>query len=250
MSASDSGLPRLGDGTPGLCAKTALAPNASAAARANWGLRIDMFDFPFAVDAPAGDAVVVLIREGEWSGERLPGLAPRRDEFGTQGLHIAGLIPGAALQDRRLAVPAPRHLEAGEGLVVDRLLQCGLAPALAAVGRNRDLGNAAGARISNTRDGIETRFPESVAERGVGDEALHLHQEVEPPRLAARQNLRIVLGFEERVGRLIDRLDAAQELDVHIALVAGHEEAHRIAVAGHQALAVLVDRDQCIVVGL
>src|SRR5271168_4646782 len=30
----------------------------------------------------------------------------------------------------------------------------------------------------------------------------------------------------------------------------GHQEAHRIAVAGHQALAILIDRDQGVVIGL
>src|SRR5260221_7086177 len=145
MSASERGLPRFGDWTPGLCAKAAPAANASTAARANNGLRIDMLDLPFAVDGPAGDAVVVLVWEGQGGGEGLLGLAPRRNEFGSQRLHVAGLVPGAALQDCRLAVPAPRHLEAGERLVEDRLLERGLAPALAAIGRNHDFGNASGA---------------------------------------------------------------------------------------------------------
>ena len=42
----------------------------------------------------------------------------------------------------------------------------------------------------------------------------------------------------------------AQELDVHVALIAGQQEPHRIAVAGHQMLAVLIDRDQRVVIGL
>jgi hypothetical protein len=89
-----------------------------------------------------------------------------------------------------------------------------------------------------------------MAERRVGDEALHLHEEVEPPGLAARQDLRIVLGFEERVGGLIDRFEPAQEFYVHVALIAGHQEPHRIAVSGHQAFAVLVDRDHGVVISL
>src|SRR5580704_2612472 len=106
-------------------------------AMARSGLRIDMFDLPFAVDAPAGDAVVVLVGERERSRQRLGGLAACGDELGAQGLRVAGLVPGPALQDRRLAIPAPRHGEAGECLVVDRPLQRRLAPAFAAVGRDR-----------------------------------------------------------------------------------------------------------------
>src|SRR5260370_27668910 len=120
MSASDSGLPRFGDGTPAFCATAALAPSASAAARANSGLRVDMFDLPFAVDAPTGDAVIVLVREQQRARERLLGLAPRRHEFGAQRLHVAGFVPRAALHNSLLALPSPRHLEAGERLVVDR----------------------------------------------------------------------------------------------------------------------------------
>src|SRR5215471_18102508 len=60
MSASESGRPRLGDSASAMS-----APPASASRRTASGLRIDMLDLPFAVDAPAGDAVVVLVREGE-----------------------------------------------------------------------------------------------------------------------------------------------------------------------------------------
>ncbi len=41
----------------------------------------------------------------------------------------------------------------------------------------------------------------------------------------------------------------AQEFYVHVALIAGQQEPHRIAVAGHQVFAVLIDRDQRVVVG-
>jgi len=40
------------------------------------------------------------------------------------------------------------------------------------------------------------------------------------------------LGFEKGHGRLIDKLEPAQIFDVHIALAAGYEKAHRIAIAG------------------
>src|SRR5579871_5557919 len=163
MSCSDMGLPRFGE-PPGLCAPTAPTLNTSAVARANSDLRIDMLDLPFAVDAPAGDAVVVLVRERERGGERLLGLAPRRHEFRAQWLHVAGLVPGAALQDRGLAIPAPGHLEPRECLVEDRLLQRRLAPALAAVRRHQDLGDAARDRIGDARDGVVARLLQCLAE--------------------------------------------------------------------------------------
>src|SRR5260370_11582887 len=78
MSASDSGLPRFGDGTPAFCATATPVPNASAAARAKTGLRVEMFDLPFAFDAPTGDAVVVVVREPQTAHERVLRLAPRR----------------------------------------------------------------------------------------------------------------------------------------------------------------------------
>src|SRR5579883_1159662 len=212
MSASETGLPRFGDWLPGLCAKLAPVSNARATAKANNGLRIDMLDLPFAVDGPTGDAVVVLVREKQGARKGLLGLAPRRHKLGAQRLHVPGLVPGAALQDRRLAIPAPRHLEAGERLVEDGRLQRGFAPALAAIRRHQDLGDPPGAGIGDARNGVVARLLEVMAERRVSDEALHLHQEVEPPRFAARENLRVVLGLEISIGRLIDRLEAAQEL--------------------------------------
>src|SRR5215510_9498050 len=141
MSASVIGLPRPGDS-----ASTLPAPKASASAAARSDLCIDMLDPPRAVDAPAGDAVVVLVGEGEGARDRLLGLPACRYEFGAQRLHVAALVPGAALQDDRLAVPAPRHAEARERLGVDGVLQRRQAPAFSAVGRDHDLGDAPVAR--------------------------------------------------------------------------------------------------------
>src|SRR5262249_3306467 len=158
------------DWPAGLCATAALAANTSAAARATSGSRIHMFDLPIAVDAPAGDAVVVLVREGQGRGEGLSGLTPRRNEFRTQRLDVACLIPCTALKDRRLAVPTPRHLEASERLVEHRLLQRRLTPALAAVRRHQHLGNASGARIRDAGDGVVATPFEAVAERPARNE--------------------------------------------------------------------------------
>src|SRR6516225_6037591 len=124
MSASEIGLP-----SPVFSAAAAPAPNATATRRAATELRVDMLDLPFVVDCPAGDAVVMLVGERERRRQRLAGLAALGDEVGAQRLHVAGFIPGATLQDRRLAIPAPRHHEAGERLGGHRTLQCGFAPA-------------------------------------------------------------------------------------------------------------------------
>src|SRR3979411_2530472 len=113
-SCSVIALPSLGVCGAGDCASAAPAPNASENTRAA-GLRVDMLDLPLAVDPPPRDAVVVRVGERERRRDRGLGLAPRRHEFGTQRLHVAGLVPGAALQDRRLATPATPQQQAGHG---------------------------------------------------------------------------------------------------------------------------------------
>src|ERR1700730_9763898 len=118
MSASVSGLP-----SPGDCASAAPAPKASARAVAAITLRVDMLDLPFAVDGPACGAVVMLIGEGERRRDWVHGFAPLRHECGAQGLDVAAVVVSTAEERRRLAVPAPRHDEAREGLLVDRALQ-------------------------------------------------------------------------------------------------------------------------------
>src|SRR5207249_2598643 len=104
MSASDMLLPR-----PGVSANAA-DPHARERTR----LRVDMFDLPFVVDAPGGEAVVVLIGECQRAGHRPLGLTTGSDELRAGWLRVAGFVPGAAKQDDGLAVPAPRHGEARE----------------------------------------------------------------------------------------------------------------------------------------
>src|SRR5262245_66495783 len=198
MSASAIGLP-----SPGVSAAADPAPKASTTARARTGLRIDMLDLPVALDAPARDAVVVLVGERQRGCHRLLGLAARGHELGARRLYVAGLVPGAALQDDRLAVPAPRHAEAGERFGKDRLLQRGLCPALAAIGRNHDLGNASVARIGNAGHLVEALLLQRVAEGGTGDERFDLLREVEQPHLVAGQDLRVGFRLVETHGRLV-----------------------------------------------
>src|SRR5882672_2605169 len=199
MSASEIRAP-----SPGVCASAAPEPTRSAQTAS--GLSVDMFDLPFAVDRPTREAVVVLVGEAERI-RRFLGLAALGDELGAQRLHAAGLVPGAALQYHRPAVPAPGHAEARERLGQHRLLQRGLAPALAAVGRHQHLGYSAVARIGDAGDLVEARPFERVAERRVGDEGLHFLQEVEAESLAAGQELRIGARLVVGHRRLVDQFD-------------------------------------------
>src|SRR5262249_24175968 len=179
VSASEMVLPR-----PDVSARAA-DPNASVSATEMRRLRVDMLDLPFAVDTPGGDAVVVLVRERQRTGDRLFGLAAVGDELRAQRLTQAGFVPGAAHERDRLAVPTPRQGEARERLRVGRPLQRRLAPALAAVGRHHDPRDAAVALIGNAGDLVVAGPRQRVADRGMGDERLDLHDEVELHELLA-----------------------------------------------------------------
>src|SRR5947207_14644866 len=109
-SASVIGLPSLGPSWA-----TAAEPNASARQTETSRLRVDMFDRSIVVDAPTRDAVVVLVRERQ-GRHGLAGFAARGHEFRAGRLHVAGFVPGPALQHGRSAIPTPRHPEAGKGL--------------------------------------------------------------------------------------------------------------------------------------
>src|SRR6516225_7727081 len=111
MAASSIGFPRCGVSANE--APAVMASNSEAERIACLG--VNMPDLPVARDAPTGDRIVVLI--GKRQNRRLLcQLAACGHEFGTGRLHIARLIPGAALQRGRTAVPSPGHAEAGEGL--------------------------------------------------------------------------------------------------------------------------------------
>ena len=71
-------------------------------------------------------------------------------QLGAGRLHVASLVPRAALQHHGLAVPAPGHAEPGERLAQHRRVERRFAPALAAVGRDHHLRDPAVARIGET----------------------------------------------------------------------------------------------------
>src|SRR5215471_13706403 len=105
MAVASIGLPRLG---PSAAAAAPPSSSASQTVEMSISLRIDMPDLAAAVDRPAGNGIEVLVRKCRKRRHRLQ-LAAFGNEFGTRRLHVACLIPGAALQDCGTAVPAPGH---------------------------------------------------------------------------------------------------------------------------------------------
>src|SRR6266702_4389109 len=243
-SDSDIGRPSPGPSA----ARATPVPRASATVQAR-GLSIDMFHLPVPVDRPAREAVVMLVREAQHVRDLL-GLPAGGDELGAGRLYVAGFIPRAALQHGRTAVPAPGHAEPRESLAQHRSLERGLRPAPASVGGDHDLRNPAGAGIGDAGNLVVSGPFQFESRRRVGDEGFDLLQEVEPVRLSARQDLRVGPGLVVAHRRLLDELQPAQEFDVHVAFPAGQQQTHRIAVSGHQPLAVLVERDHGVVQGL
>src|SRR5260370_1899701 len=184
-SACVIGLPRRGPS-----ASATLAPSASPATPAmTASLGIDMLDLPLGLDRPTGDGVEMVARKtADRRGFR--GLAAQRHELLAGRLHVAGLVPGPALQDRRPAVPAPRHREPGEGLRQARLLQGRFGPTLAAVRGDQDLGDPPGARIGDAGYLVDARLLVGEAGRWRGDEGLHLLHEIELRILSVRKGVR------------------------------------------------------------
>src|SRR5258708_32443004 len=126
-SASPMGWPR-----PGPAANPVVIFNIS---KKQESLGINMPHPSRSVDRPARRAVVVLARKPR-DRRRLQGLAADGDDLGARRLHVPRLVPGAALQHRRSAVPVPGDAKARERLGEHRLLQRPLRPARAAVGRH------------------------------------------------------------------------------------------------------------------
>src|SRR5262245_13736473 len=125
-SAGAIGCPKRGASA----ARTGAAAIATAtpiiAAPATTRSRERIACLPSLVDPPAGDGIVVV----------LPAQPAVGDELRARGLHHAGIVGGAALQQRRAAVPLPGGAKTRERLRQHGLLQRSAGPALAAVGRH------------------------------------------------------------------------------------------------------------------
>src|SRR3989442_15152132 len=202
ISAGPIAFPRFGPS-----AKAGLQTRASTSTTAKLSRsRVDMRDLPLAVDRPARDAVVVLARKGRGGRDRSR-LAAVGHDLSPGRLDVAGLVPRARLQDRRTAIPAPRHTEPREGLAQHRLLQRRRRPALPAVRRDHDLRDPAVARIRDAGNLVEPRPAQLQPRLRMLDEGLHLLQEVELVGLAAWQDRRVSARLEVAHRRRRDEPD-------------------------------------------
>src|SRR5215470_7841475 len=102
MAAGSIGWPRLGPAA----ATTPAARQSARHAAASLPLGVDMLHLPRAVDRPAGDGIAVLVQHRHGGRDRLQ-LPAFGHKVGASRLHVAGLVPGAALQDGGTTVPAP-----------------------------------------------------------------------------------------------------------------------------------------------
>src|SRR5262245_24163967 len=134
ISAGAMGWPRLGPAAQHVPAPSVSTKTTMRRARSC----IDMSDTSVGVDRPARNAVEMLTRKTRHWRDVL-GLAAMRHKLRARRLHVAALVPGAALQQGRSSIPAPRHAETGKSLGEHRLLQRRLRPGLATVGGNHDL---------------------------------------------------------------------------------------------------------------
>src|ERR1700683_5286033 len=142
-------------------------------------------------------------------------------------------MPFSALERGRASVPTPWQAKSGKGLAQHRLLKGGLSPALAAVRGHHDLLDPAGSGVRKPVNLVEARLLQYMAVRREGDEGYHLLQKIKSIGFAVRQDRRVGLRLVHAESRLLDQLEAAQELDVHVAFVTRQQQAHGIAVAGH-----------------
>src|SRR5262249_17419689 len=134
ISAGAIGWPNFGACADTVAVKAMMA--APAARYLSVDLSVDIGGLPLVVDAPAVDGIEGI----------LPARAALGDEGRARRLHHAGVVSGAVLQYGWPAVPLPRRTEAHGSLRQDRSRQGRGCPALATVGRDLDLTNAAVAR--------------------------------------------------------------------------------------------------------
>src|SRR5664280_3010480 len=122
------------------------APTSSAnrndLAAAFISVDLDVGDIAGLSDAPRLDRVVVIDRPGTARGAELVDL----------GLHVAGVVHRARLQDRGRAVPGPVDVEAGQCIREHRAFQPRRAPVAAAVDADVDPLHLAATRPSQAGD--------------------------------------------------------------------------------------------------
>ena len=165
--------------------------------------------------------------------------AANRAQLLFAGLHIAGIVDCATLNQHGLAVPDPVDVEAGQAFAQDRCLEPCAAPIASAIDRDIDLFHLAAARPSQTADTEETLVEQNLPARWRRHHALAFLD----ARILAVQPAGHQVNIMERLVlaaiRLIADLDAAQVLDPADALHTRHDQAQRVAVFGTQHFAVL-----------
>src|SRR3954463_11115284 len=216
-------------GPDGPCLAEQLQRSALPKASRVLNLADDIAHLPAGVDAPRLDAVVVLDEADDRA---------RLAQVGDARLDVAVRVERAAHQGRGRAVPVPGGLEAREALVHHRLLELRLAPGLAAVGRDVDRADLAGARPGEPGDLVEARTLELHAARRIGDHRLGFHHHAELAPLAVRHRVGVARRLAAEVPGRFAELDAPQPLHADVAFPARQQRAHRVAVLRPQRLAV------------
>ena len=158
------------------------------------------------------------------------------------GCTIAGLVDGARLQQRRLAVPAPFMREARQRLRQHRLLsraRCQLTPP------SNDTSTCLMRplpRPGKAADFIDARAFQRLFRAGKRDDRFGVDQPGEAARRAVGHQLGVFRRLLAREPGLVADLDAAQPFDVHVALPARNDQPQRKALLRPQRLAVLRHR--------
>src|SRR2546427_3865384 len=119
ISSGVAARPRFGPSAANATAEVRAKPEAAM----RIALHVDMLHLALVGNGPGRDGIGVIDRPVAAPGDHL--LARRLD--------VTGLVGGAALQDRRVAVPTPWNAEACQRLRQHRRLQRRRRPTLAAV---------------------------------------------------------------------------------------------------------------------
>src|SRR5258705_13902744 len=141
-------------------------PTANAASSS---LRVGIGHLAVSSDTPRPDRVVTVDHI----------VAAHREQLGHCRLTVTGLVDGAALDHRRLAVPMPRQAEAGQRPRQPRLLQLRLLPALAVIDGYVDTPDFSAPGPGDAADFVETRRRQPLAARRPGDDGFGFHVEGE-----------------------------------------------------------------------
>src|SRR5487761_2696091 len=153
----------------GLVAQPAVITAATAVPATIISLCLEMMDIahaPIGSNGPALNAVQVI------DGCDRPVGAAHVGQLLDGGLHVAGLVGAAALQDCRFAVPIPWQAKARMANRQHRSLHLRIAPGLAAVAGSLDARNPAAAAPGETGDFEETRTGQFHFAGGEGNHRL------------------------------------------------------------------------------